>query len=640
MVLGAAPIRAQEKILSWPSISVTAHLDADGRLHVRERQQIRFSGDWNGAERRFAVGFGQRFDFESITRIDSANDAPVPMVENDIDRVDGFAWLDGQLLRWRSRLPEDPPFDNTLRTYELAFTYSNILEVDGDTTYSLAHDFAFTDREGDIDRFTLRLTLDSAWRAPVDFTGEYETSAVTPGNGVVVTVPLVRVIATPPGAVRRGASSSTRFALLAALAAGLVAVFARLMVHDGRLGRFAKVPSADTITPAWLETEVFAHLPEVAGAAWDDSTAQPEVAATLARLVQEGKLSSRVETEKVLIFRKHVLHLELKAARVSLRPHERALVDALFGTSEKTTDTERVRKRYASSGFDPASTIRSGLASYVDAIAPAGTTTKASKWITLGLILSAIALLFVGISRSGFDAAVAAVVLFTSLPAYAVARVAAAVWKRRIVDYGIAGLFMIGVPLAFAAVFSRILLLENAYRTGAFVLAGLVVWLVALANSVSNGGRMAQSADRIAVRKRLVGARNFFRAELSKPSPQLVDAWYPYMLAFGLGSHVDRWFKAFGAASTGVASTSMRTGSDLGSSGGGSGFGGSGGSGFTGFGGGGGFSGGGGGASFGAAIGSMAASVPAPSSSSSGGGSSSSSSSSGGSSGGGGGGGW
>ena len=151
---------------------------------------------------------------------------------------------------------------------------------------------------------------------------------------------------------------------------------------------------------------------------------------------------------------------------------------------------------------------------------------------------------------------------------------------------------------------------------------------------------MAQSADRIAVRKRLVGARNFFRAELSKPSPQLVDAWYPYMLAFGLGSHVDRWFKAFGAASTGVASTSMRTGSDLGSSGGGSGFGGSGGSGFTGFGGGGGFSGGGGGASFGAAIGSMAASVPAPSSSSSGGGSSSSSSSSGGSSGGGGGGGW
>ena len=45
--------RAQERTLSWPDITVTAQLDADGKLHVTERQTLRFSGDWNGGERRF-----------------------------------------------------------------------------------------------------------------------------------------------------------------------------------------------------------------------------------------------------------------------------------------------------------------------------------------------------------------------------------------------------------------------------------------------------------------------------------------------------------------------------------------------------------------------------------------------------------
>ena len=39
---------------------------------------------------------------------------------------------------------------------------------------------------------------------------------------------------------------------------------------------------------------------------------EAEVAATLARLVQEEKLASRVEEKKVLVFSSHVLHLELK----------------------------------------------------------------------------------------------------------------------------------------------------------------------------------------------------------------------------------------------------------------------------------------------------------------------------------------
>lgn len=623
---------AQSRTLSWPEITVVAHLDADGQLQVRERQVIRFSGAWNGSERRFNVRFGQRFTFERMVRLDSVTGIAVPMVEGDLDEVDHFEWFEGQTLRWRSRLPDAPPFAGTTLTYELSFAYRDILEPDRDGRFRLSHDFAFSDRKGDIDRFSLTLTVDSAWRADDGFTGRYEATALTPGNGLVVTVPLTRIAATPPAAVRTGAAASVRLLILSGVVGGLVVILLALLRHDVRLGRFTPLLAREAITPEWLEREVFAHLPEVVGAAWDDSTSQPEVAATLARLVQEGKLSSRVTTEKILVFRRHVLHLELKVKRQVLQSHERALVDALFASHETTTDTDRVRARYKSSGFDPASVIRGPLAGMVESLAPSvRSSKKARRLFTLALFLTAVSLLVFGIVRSPFDVAVAAAAIGISIPMYVVARIAAASWKGSVSGYWVAGAISSVVLFAMVGVLARNLLLADSYRTGAFTLAGLAVWVLALANSVANGARSTQSSERLAKRRQLAAARRFFQDELAKSEPQLKDAWYPYMLAFGLGSHVDRWFKSFGAA-TSAPSTSMSSigGSSSGSGGGGSYF--------TGFGGGGGFSGAGGGASFGAALGSMAASVPAPSSSGSSGGSSSSSS--GGSSGGGGGGGW
>jgi uncharacterized membrane protein YgcG len=144
---------------------------------------------------------------------------------------------------------------------------------------------------------------------------------------------------------------------------------------------------------------------------------------------------------------------------------------------------------------------------------------------------------------------------------------------------------------------------------------------------------------RIAFRKRLAAARRYLKKELAKEKPDLEDGWFPYLIAFGLGRNVDRWFRAYGSAAVAGASGSGWSGSSVGSSGSWSSVGSSGWSG-----GGGAFGGAGAtGSWIGAATG-MAASVSAPSSSSGGssGGSSSggSSSSSGGSSGGGGGGGW
>jgi hypothetical protein len=128
-------------------------------------------------------------------------------------------------------------------------------------------------------------------------------------------------------------------------------------------------------------------------------------------------------------------------------------------------------------------------------------------------------------------------------------------------------------------------------------------------------------------RRSLAAAREFFTTELRAERPRLRDEWLPYLIAFGLAKHMDRWFRAFGGTATRAVAPS--TGS-FGDSGGRSG------PSWTGFGGGGGFSGGGASASWAAAASSMAAGVSAPSS----GGSSGGGGGGGGSSGGGGGGGW
>jgi hypothetical protein len=53
VVFGASGASAQSRTLRWARLAGTAHLDADGRLHVEERHTIVFDGDWNGGERIF-----------------------------------------------------------------------------------------------------------------------------------------------------------------------------------------------------------------------------------------------------------------------------------------------------------------------------------------------------------------------------------------------------------------------------------------------------------------------------------------------------------------------------------------------------------------------------------------------------------
>src|SRR5690554_6542197 len=120
-LISIAPLHAQERELHWRSMDVVARLNADGRLHMRERQAMVFTGDWNGGERTFNIRRGQRFELNGIRRID-ANGMAKPLVQGDLDAVDHWDWADGLTLRWRSRLPTDPVFNNHVIVYELEYT--------------------------------------------------------------------------------------------------------------------------------------------------------------------------------------------------------------------------------------------------------------------------------------------------------------------------------------------------------------------------------------------------------------------------------------------------------------------------------------------------------------------------------------
>ncbi|MDZ7630263.1 MAG: DUF2207 domain-containing protein [Gemmatimonadaceae bacterium] len=635
--LAAAPAFAQNvKSLDWTAFSVNARLDSTGTLLVREQQTIIFNGDWNGGERRFDVRQGQRFVFRRMLRVDSLTGAEIPMPEGSLDDVDGYAMTDSRTVRWRTRRPDDPPFLNTKITYVLEYEYADILVTEG-SGYRLDHEFGFRDRTGTIANFDLTLRVDPSWRTPAGFTGTFHEQVLEPGLGYVVNIPLTWRAAGVPSAVRRSPPLAPRLGLAAALVLVIVVMTTRFLRDEAAAGRFEPLTPIETIDRAWLETHVLSLRPELVGYAWDEAVGPAEVSATLARLVNERKLGSRVTSTGGRWLGRHVLHLELKVPRHQLQGYEKTLVDALFASGANTTSTDAIRQRYKKTGFDPSAIIRRPLTEEFTHLPGMASTTSASprRWpLTLALTGAGIALLALAVGTRPADAGVALpAAAALGVPVFLFTRLQAYLWRRRVVRPA-PHLLRVLVPMALLAATLCWGLATGFGMLGLVALAGLAVLLVGAVRSVLNGARSTSTKERLLRRKELASAREYCRAELRKPSPALDDSWFPYLLAFGLGRHIEKWFRAFGgtaatvAGRSGMASVSARSANDAGNA--------SSGGTFSGFGGGGGFSGAGATVAFGSAVGAMASGVSAPSSSSSGGGRSSS----GGSSGGGGGGGW
>jgi uncharacterized membrane protein YgcG len=628
LLLAATPLGAQERQLHWTAVDVTAHLDSAGRLHVRERQDMVFTGDWNGGERLFNINLGQDLDVDRVVRIDSLGQEH-PLTDGDLSEVDQYTLGSGWTLRWRSRQPSDPLFNNTPITYVLDLTYDNILEIVDGGGFRLNHDFAFANRVGSILKYTLKLTLDPVWHAPGDFTGEFGPVMLPPGESFGVDIPLRFSGAGRPGGVIFGASTLLRQGLAAGLLLGIVVLFMALLARERRLGRFAPLVPPTSITEEWLREHVLDLPPEAVGAAWDDRTAGPEVAAVLARLVAEGKLKSEVRTTGKGFFKSDIMYLELLVDRNKLRGYERELIDALFTSGSRFTDTESVRQRYKSSGFDPASKIKDGIDAILKGEGKSGTgSPKPGKWPTAILMVVGIATLIYGAVRNSADGVYAPFGIGFTIVLMIVGVPTAIAWRTRLVRLWPNMLWFL-VPLG-AATFALFALLYNErMRTGEYTLAGLCILALGVWNTILNQAKARQSMEYIEKRRRLCAAREYFRRELKSEQPRLRDEWFPWFIAFGLASNMDKWFRAFGgehasrARTTAFGSSGSSSSSSPSTS-------------WSGMGGGGGFSGGGSSGSWASAVGVMAAGVSKPSSSSSGGRSSGGSSSSGG----GGGGGW
>lgn len=618
-----------QRTLHWSDVSVTARLDSAGVLRIDERQVIVFNGEWNGGERRFDTRRGQRLEFIGMRRVGDDGVAR-PMTQGNLSAVDRYLFTDERTLRWRSRLPNDPPFANDTITYVLSYTITNALQPAANG-YLLDHDFAFANRDGVIDQFSATLTLDEPWQAAGAFTGEVRAGRLPPGEGYVWQVPLVWTGAVAPSAVDLGAGELPRLAMAMAYLAVVVTAVAGLRQRERAKGRLEPLGSTLTVDTAFLQENVFAHLPEVIGAAWDNRTGAPEVTATLARFCAEGRMRSEVK-EGTGLFKTPVMHLELLVSRDRFHGHERRLVDALFESGETTTSTESIKERYKSTGFDPADKIRKGVADLVSGLAPEGKGEIPSALPGLVLFLGGAAMSIAAMVTRPDDAIVVILGAGACLVWYLVTIGFAVSWRGRVHGLGRAALWFAVPIVVLSAVLLRVLLTGET-RAGVLPLLGVTILALAVVRSVLNQAQSREVPERIAVRRRLALARAWFEEQLKRSDPSLKDEWFPWLIAFGLAKHMDKWFKAFGGEAAAVVSHSRSAGSWSGSSGSSSS------GGWSGFGGGGGFSGGGASATWAAAAGSMAAGVSAPSSSggSSGGGGGGGG---GGSSGGGGGGGW
>jgi hypothetical protein len=524
---------ALAKSLEWRAVDVQAHLQRDGSLRVRETQQLVFDGDWNGGERDFNVRRQQSLELHGIKRIEDGRE--IALEYGDLSAVDQYQLVKGSLYRWRSRLPADPPFANRELTYVLDYTWHNVLEPVGSDGkhFRIDHDFGLPWRTGSIGRQTLRLDFDPVWNMPP--IAETRTD-VQPGDGLPVERTLFYSGEVWPADLEQPVPWWLGWAGLLLYAAGAAFLVRRFIREERTTGRFGPLP-------ARFDEALLQWKPEIVGAIWDKRVGPAEVAATLARMAQEKKLTTRAEG--------NVLSMHLEVPRETLEGYERLLVDKLFFDGDDTS-TERVKTHYKSTGFNPSAVIRPRIEWELEQIPGWTTKVRRANPLVHALLLPACALglLVAGIVGHADDLGFAAGSGFHGVILGGIAAIVAWRNSRAIADmragFVVTGLLVLLPVLIYASG------AVQAHRMGfgAPVLFMIPVWLLTILNLVLDMLKIRDSREILAFRRLVAGARQFFLQELQKPQPDLRDEWFPYVLGFGLGAHVDQWFRAFGGASS------------------------------------------------------------------------------------------
>lgn len=409
------------------------------------------------------------------------------------------------------------------------------------------------------------------------------------------------------------------------LAAGLGALLLRFLALERKVGRIGNLMPLEEIDEPWLKKTIFSLPPEVIGAAWDGKVGAAEIAAILATLEHDKKIKTGIQLR---FLRKPIMTMKLLADRSSITGYHGSVINKLFFNSRVNTDTNAIKEHYKGSGLDLAAIIQKPVEQRLNSLPKWTEKTRPVNWkFDLIAVPAAFALLVVtGVWGGDNDGALASTEGLLGFCSLAFAIVAARFQCRAISNLILR--FALVIAFALPVIITTIYYLLEAptflFRAPALLAA--VIWNLAIFNLILDALRIDEAPEKIAGRKKLLSARTYFMKQLRSSTPQLSDDWFPYILAFGLGSNVDSWFRSHGKTITSMdtgshSSSSSFSGSSSGEpwTGGGGAFGGAGASG-----------------AWAAAAAAVGAGVSAPGSSSGG----SSSGGGGGSSGGGGGGGW
>jgi uncharacterized membrane protein YgcG len=627
-ILLFAATTAQSKSLYWPTIAVDAKLDGNGLLHVAETQTFVFNGNWNGGERQFNVRAGQLLHLEGVDRIDGAK--IIPLTRGNLAAVDHYDFFkDSKTLRWRSRLPEDPEFENTELTYRIRYTLSGVLRG-RNNHFKLAHDFAFPDRQGDIKHFALHFTLDPLWSG-LDSPLTLNQDNLEPGRGVIVRGELQYHGKTSPANVIIPIPHWVGYAMLVLLAAGLVALFLRFLALERKVGRIGNLTPLEEIDGPWLEKTIFSLPPEVIGAAWDGKVGAAEIAAILAKMEHEKKIKTGIQPR---FLRKPIMTMQLLVDRKSITGYHGSVINKLFFNSRVNTDTNAIQEFYKNKGLDLTAIIEKPIEQRLSNLAKWTEKTKPVNWkVDLIAVPAAFVLVVLtGVWGSDNDGALASTEAFLGVCSLGFATVAARFNCRAIDNLPLRCAFVSAFALPLVIPTIQYLFGAPTYLFLAPALIAAVVWNLAIYNLILDALRIDEAPEKIAIRKKLLSARSYFMKQLQSSAPHLSDDWFPYILAFGLGPNVDSWFRSHGK-SISSAGTASHSSSSASFSGGGN-------SGTSWTGGGGSFGGAGASGSWAAAAAAVGSGVSSPGSSSGGSSSGGGGGGGGSSSGGGGGGGW
>ena len=526
------------RTIQWRALDVSARLESSGELSIAERHTMVFDGDWNGGERVFRVEPAQRLIFKSISRIDEDGSRVQLAQRNPPSRIDDYMLADGKQLRWRVRAPADPPLRNREITYVIEYALRNVLSREGEN-YRLDHNFAF-DRPGAIERYTLRLNLDSAWRvipetAPLMFEktnvapkesvrGTFVLDYVPEGQPQFVFVPGIAVaqraadVAADPAP--RPLPKSRIGWMLNLIAVSVFFIIAGLTLRsflqrERALGRF------ETVEPnrAWLSREILSQRPEVLGTAWDATTSEAEVAALIALMTIEGKIAqSREKDEPVLT---------LLVPRASLSDYEREFVDKLFVKGDRI-DPSTLRSHYKSTGFNPSTPLKLPLAKESERLVGRRPILFACLTAVIGAFVFFNVLPVVGVMAGDPLSAASGLIGAVAMP---LSIIFAGLYRTRLQGPRMARAIVVPPAiLAIAGIFAASPFVAFAF---AFV-AMLIVW-VGFSVAQWNG-----TAEQLRNYRNVRAARRFFQRILERREP-IEEHWVPYILAFGLGNEFDQW---------------------------------------------------------------------------------------------------